>query len=252
MEDLSSVGGWECELQPIDADQAGVQFVALEGINDISLDHEAVSGETTLFVEGAVITDGKLVIPKESKKTLGKIDKRGPAESSKMHKSDASRNLAPSNPIVRTVLAVRVQASDRVTTANLGTLSGDIFGTGKPSSAISMSERFPSCSYGEVRMVPYNGQTPSGVTIRDGVVEVSIGPAVNGVERSTILNTVLGALRSHLGISNLATSFDHVMLCLPPGTAGRWIAYGTSCKQSNELAFLNTLTLVCFLCNQHI
>ena len=135
MEDKSSVARWECELQPTDADQAGFQFVALEGVNDIPLDQEAViSGETTLFAEGAVITDGKLVIPKESKKTWGKIDKRGPAESSKTSKTgEGGRKLVPSNPVVRTVLVVRVQANDGVTTASLATLSGDIFGTGKAS-----------------------------------------------------------------------------------------------------------------------
>ena len=138
MENKSSFARWECELQPFDADQAGLQFVELEGIYDISLDEEAVSGETTLFAEGAVIADAKLVIPKESKKTLGKIDKRGPAASSKTSKT--GRKLAPVSPEVHTVLAVRVQANDVATKASLATLSGSIFGTGKASSAISMSE----------------------------------------------------------------------------------------------------------------
>ena len=252
MANQSSVAHWECELQPTDADQAGVQFVALEGISDIPLDQEAVSGETTLFAEGAVITDGKLVIPKDSKKTLGKIGKRGPAESSKTSKTGAGRQLAPANPVSHTVLAVRVQANDGVTTANLATLSGDIFGTGKASSTSSLSERFPSCSYGEVRMLPYNGQTPSGVTIQNGVVQVQINAVVSGISSSTIHNTVVSALRTYLGISDLATVFDHVMLCLPPGTASGWIAYGTYGRLSQDQTFLvRNLTLGLAFGNQH-
>ncbi len=223
---------WQCELQLADADQAGIQFVHLEGLDDMNLDTEVVSGETTILAEGAVIEDGNLKIPDGGKKTFGKIKKRGPSETSKKDKKKRSkkgRALAPLEPDIRTVLVVRVIASDKSTTASSTTLSADVFGTGKEISAVSMSERFRSCSYGETLMTPYNGRAPSGVIIQDGVREVVIATSVNGISSSVVHNTVVNALKSQLGISNLASEFDHVMLCLPPGTSGGWIAYGTCC-----------------------
>ncbi len=229
MEDRTSMEQWQCELQLADADQAGLQFVYLEGLDDMDLDAEVVSGETTILAAGAVIEDGSLKIPEGGKKTFGKIKKRGPSEKLKKEKKriKKGRALALVQPDVRTVLVVRVRASDTTTTASLATLSGDVFGTGKASTAVSMSERFRSCSYGQMLMTPYNARTPSGVTIQNGVVEVRITTSVNGNDSVPVQNTVLSTLSSQLGISSLATVFDHVMLCLPPGTSGGWIAYGT-------------------------
>ena len=132
---------------------------------------------------------------------------------------------------VRKVLAVRVVAADRMTTADPATLSGDIFGSGKA----TMREQLMACSYGEVQMVPYSGSVASGVNIQDGVVQVQIGINVNWVPSTTIRDAVLSSLAATLGIaqSSLRTTFDHVMLCLPFGTTGpvvtsqAWIAFGT-------------------------
>ena len=196
----------------------------MEGLDGIDLDKEDVtSGLTTLLAEGAVIIDGTLKIPKGSKKSWDKIEKRGPAERNKYHKY--SRLLAPSAPDYRSVLAVRVKASDSATSANLQTLSDDIFGTN--GTAVNLRERFENCSYGETQTLPYNGVTPSGVAIQDGVIEVQISNIVTAQANGGIRTAVLSELSALLNISNLAAEFDHVMLCLPPGTTGSWIAYGT-------------------------
>jgi hypothetical protein len=231
-EDQTSQEEWRCELQSADAEQAGVQFVALEGLENFDFDKEGiVSGLTTLLAEGAMIVDGTLKILKGSEKFWGKIERRGPAEKTKQQKEKKknkdrkqSRLLAPSEPNYRSVLAVRVVATDSTTSADLQTLSDDIFGTN--GSAVNLRERFESCSYGEIQMLPYNGMTPSGISIQDGVVEVEISDAVTGGFNRGIETAVLSELSTHLGISDLAAEFDHVMLCLPPGTSGNWIAYG--------------------------
>lgn len=232
MEDHTSVEEWHCELQPVDAEQSGVLFVTLEGLEDVDLDAEAVSGRTTLFAEGAVIADGKLKIPKGARKQFGKIEKRGPSAASNKGQTQRQeagnfRKLAPIEPDMKRVLAVRVVAPDATTTANLTTLSGDIFGTGMVSTAVNLNERFKSCSHGETLMNPYAGTTRSGVSIQNGVVQVQINTAVAGQTRTTVHNAVTKALSSYLGISDLASTFDHVMVCLPAGTSGGWIAYGT-------------------------
>ena len=230
MDDGNTLHSWECELQPGDADEAGVLFVNLDGLNDTDLDAAAVSGETTLYAEGAVIADGRLSIPKGSKKTLGKIDKRGPADKAKKSKKGTKkgRKLIPTAPVPRKVLVVRVDALDANTTADVPTLAGDIFGIGRDSNYVCLSERLRSCSYGQTQVTPYNGVTRNNVTIQNGVIEMVLDMAVTGSPASKIHNEVLKRLRLWLGIPNLSSVFDHVMLCLPPGTMGTWIAYGTS------------------------
>lgn len=218
---------WECELQSTDASVAGTRFVSLVGLDDLDLDAEAVSGRTTLLVEGATIAGGRLDAPAGARKTFGKIEKRGPSEANKQRKDQQGRKLAPLAVDQRTVLAVRVKAPDSTTTASLDTLRGDIFGIGKDETAVNLSERFESCSYGQMLMNPFSNQSPSGIVVQNGVVEVQITTQVTGQSSDTIQNAVTTALSKLLGIADLSTQFDHVMLCLPPGTTGGWIAYGT-------------------------
>jgi hypothetical protein len=77
-------------------------------------------------------------------------------------------------------------------------------------------------------MNPFVGQTNNGYTVNNGVVEVQISINVNGQSDSTVRNAATTAVSTLLGIPDLSTKFDHVMLCLPPGTTGGWIAYGRS------------------------
>lgn len=239
MEDQSSSGHWECELLAGDVDRTGVQFVTLQGFNETSLNAQVDSGQTTLFAEGAFISNGQLVVPEAGKQTLGTIGKRGPADSSNVGKSikkGAGRKLAPGDVVSRTVLVVRVVAPDGAIGVDVPTLSGDIFGTGKASTAVSMRERFLSCSYNEMQMNPYLGPPPSGALVQNGVVEVQISTPVTGQSSTTIKDLAVSALANYLGIAQnkLPNVFNHVMLCLPYGTTGpnqdnptlNWIAFG--------------------------
>jgi hypothetical protein len=255
MEDRTSEEEWLCELQNADAEQTGFRFVTLEGLDDIDLNVQATSGRTTLLAKGAEIINGALKVPKGSEKSWDMIEKRGPAEKKRQEnenngngnsngngngnngKKPKTRLLAPALPDFRSVLAVRVKAPDSVTTADLKTLSDDIFGA--DGTAVNLSERFNSCSYGETQMIPYAGSTPSGVSIQDGVVEVEITKSVTGKSKDEIRTAVLAELTDYLGISDLNNAdngFDHVMLCLPPGTSGTWIASG---KSSHSFLFSN-------------
>ncbi len=230
LEDQTSEEYWHCELQSSDASETSTRFVVLEGLDDLDLDAEAISGRTTLLIEGAVIADGRLKAPEGAVRKFGKVEKRGPSEANKKRKQEGegkqARQLAPLQTDMKKVLAVRVKAPDSTTTASLETLRGDIFGIGQGETAVTLSERFKSCSYGQVLMTPYSGQTASGFTVENGVVEIEISTLVSEQDSHTIKNAVTQALSSLLGISDLSAQFDHVMLCLPPGTSGGWIAYG--------------------------
>jgi hypothetical protein len=52
------------------------------------------------------------------------------------------------------------------------------------------------------------------------VTTVTISNTVIGTDNGVIRNAVTAALGS-----SFTSQFDHVMLCLPPGTSGSWIAY---------------------------
>ena len=217
-------------------EQTGTLFVDLDGLGDLDLDTAAISGRTTLLVEGGFITDGVLSAPAGSKRQFGQINKRGPAEAKKTGISNRGssgggigvRNLAPVVPDSRIVLAVRIKAADNTTTASLDTLRGDIFGVGRTSTAVNLKERFQSCSYNQTLMNPFIGQANSSYVVDNGLAEVEISINVTGQSDTIVKNAATAALKTLLGIADLSTTFDHVMLCLPPGTTGGWIAYGKS------------------------
>ena len=114
---------------------------------------------------------------------------------------------------------MRVEASDASTTATAGELSDDIFGNGND--LRNLKSQYSACSYNQMNFKKATGQ--AGIV--DGVYTVSLPTTtVNGVDDGTIRNAVTSKLQSDFGTSasNVA---DYVMLCLPPGTNGGWIAY---------------------------
>ena len=205
----------------------------MEGLDDANLDFQAVSGVTTLLVEDAVIADGAINAPKGKAKSFGKAEPRGRKNKKNKDKED-ERRLAPLAVDERLVLAIRVIARDASVTATASQLRADIFNVGD-TDGVNLVERINSCSYGKMKITPFNNAV-GGVSINTGVLEVNINQAVAGADRNAIKNAALAAASSKLGGANLASVFDHVMVCLPPGTATSWIAYGRFCivvSQSN-------------------
>lgn len=210
---------WQCELQDEDAANAGRMFVDLEGIDEEEL-NAIESGSRTLYSEFAVIADGTLKIPKGAAKSIERAAKRGPAEKEKSNKGKGipknGRNLAPVV-TTRRVLAVRIQANDRTTSSSEDIIRDKIFGT--YGDEVNLRERFQSCSYGEMLIEPVETQKISG-----GVFTIRVNTTVNGTGDAVVREATLSALSAALG--DLPSQFDHVMLCIPPGTSGSWIGYG--------------------------
>lgn len=227
MEDHSSIQKWQCELQNADAVNAGRKFVDLEGLDETMLESLG-SGTSTLFSESAVITnDGKLKVPKGASTTIEKAEKRGPAAKGKGKQGKGKapkdkRNLAPQQVDARKVLAVRIIANDSSTTSSVTQIGDEIFGNN--GDVVNLRERFQACSYGELLMEPFSGTLSNGQSIAGGVVEISVNINVNGADDGVVVDSTVAALESVYG--DLPSQFDHVMLCIPPGTAGGWIAYG--------------------------
>jgi hypothetical protein len=250
-DDCNDSPEWRCELQGRDKAASQFAFVTFDGLEDSEL-NEAISGVTTLHVDDAEIANGVLKLPKKAKKEYSKNEapeprKKKPADATE----DYSQTEAAPKPVknddtkggkdkkgarvlvsgTRQVLAVRVIANDRSTTSSLSTMSDKIFGTN--ADTINLVERYDSCSYGQLVMEPYRGTTEKGFNIDDGVVEVVIDMNVEGVNDGGVRDAARAAATEKLG--DLSSQFDHVMFCLPPGTAGGWIAYGKLyCREGNR------------------
>jgi hypothetical protein len=118
------------------------------------------------------------------------------------------------------VLVIRAVASDRSTTASESTLADDIFGTfGDP---VNLKSQYSQCSDGKLQFQPLTTNSKVG---SDGVYTVSLPTTVvSGASDGTIRDAMVSKAVADLGAS-LNSIADYVMLCLPPGTSGGWIAY---------------------------
>jgi hypothetical protein len=123
---------------------------------------------------------------------------------------------------IRNVLAVRLTANNSSPVSILDKIGDKIFGT--DGDEVNLVERFDSCSFGQLVMQPYEGVTNYGESISNGVIEVPINMNVKGVNDNKVFSEAARVAADRLGY--LPSQFDHVMLCLPPGTNGAWLAYG--------------------------
>jgi hypothetical protein len=216
---------WVCELQGEDCVLAGFEVdskttVELVGINSSVLEaNHVISGVTTIYVPGATIMNGRLYILPGSHVVFGELlDENQNNKGGR--KLETTADLA-SGFVSRTVIAVRIIASDAATTSSATEISDNIFGT--DGDRVNLKTRFADCSYGEITIEPFIGISASGVEISNGVVEVNVPNKATDNDRGTIRNAALSALKSLVG--EIYFQFDHIMLCLPPGTkrgGGGW------------------------------
>ena len=166
------------------------------------------SGETTLMQEGAYFDEeeGSLVITD--------------LENVQYEDGPKTRRKLASTTGTKEMLALRVIAPDASTTSTENQISDAWFGThGDP---VNLKSQYEACSYNKLQINPANTRN-----ISNGVRTISIGNNVIGASSTTIQWSVVWTAWNEFG--SLINNFDHVMLCLPPGTtrsqSGSWIAY---------------------------
>jgi hypothetical protein len=207
---------WACQMDSADAASSGIFFATVEGLTEDIVAGELRSGVTTLIAEGAKINGESLIIPAGAKVTIGSTS------------DSSSSNTTSADAMDRTpfgskdVLVIRVLAQDRKVWASTAELADDIFGLGDVDQ-VNMRKQFVACSHGQIRMLPFSGTTPTGMEITNGVTEISIAETVNGKGFKKIENAAVAQATEILG--DLKSQFHYVMLCLPPGTMGSWIAF---------------------------
>jgi hypothetical protein len=118
-------------------------------------------------------------------------------------------------------LVLRAECLDSKTTATEQELADDIFGGN--GDMLNLKSQFSACSDSKLTFVPL---TTNPLVGTDGVYTVKLPKiGVNGVNDGALLAEITNAASTTLGVK-LDSVADHVMVCLPPGTAGTWVSYG--------------------------
>lgn len=173
---------------------------------------EIESGETTLMQDGAYFDkEGSLVI----------------TDSDKVHYNDGNdggvsrkrRRLDPSSGTLN-VIVVRVVALDSSPTLSEDEIRDAWFGTG--GDTMTFKSQYESCTFNKAEVNPVDDSSSiTGTQVINGVTTVNINMRVTGQVKYTVaFEAYKTAWKALKGID-----FDHLVLCLPPGTKGNWIAY---------------------------
>jgi hypothetical protein len=196
---------FKCALHPSDRGAAGRHFVDIEGIDTAQL-LNVTSGETTMEVEGAIIVDGAYTAPAGASVHFGTVETRR-----RLGKSEGQKKI----------LVVRAETAGGNTISRKEDIVDAVFGT--YGNTVSMRSQYLGCSHGKLDILPFEGQTENGYTVTDGIIEVSIDEDYRGQTRYVAEEGLTNAAEELVG--DLSSQFDHVILCLPPGTSGGWVAY---------------------------
>jgi hypothetical protein len=130
-----------------------------------------------------------------------------------------SSNSNSTTLMVKRVLVLRAMALDRTTTASESELAEDIFGS--MNDTLNLQSQYKDCSDGKILFVPATNHSLVG---DDGIYTVNLGQiVVAGEVESKIRDAMIQQATIDLG--PLTKIAHHVMICIPPGTMGGWIAY---------------------------
>ena len=97
----------------------------------------------------------------------------------------------------------------------------EIFGT--DGDQVNLRSQFKACSFDKLDFVPANEKSITGVVVSNGVISIEIPDIILNAERRNIYRAAKWKAASVLG--DLSSQYNHVMFCLPPGTAGDWAAF---------------------------
>ena len=209
---------WSCLLCGEDAEIHGQQFLDVD-FDDAYLESMgALSGKTLMDCpSGAVIKGSRLEISSRATVSFTRIPDHDaedrPENGTRPRKT---RRLASEG--TKSVLVVRIKSSvdGAETTRSVAQLKDDVF-----YDDVCLAKQYKACSHNKLKFVPATGNGVNG-----GVLTVTIDSAVKNQDEAAVRNAAVSAASAHFGIYNLQDEFDHVMMCIPPGTKDGWIAYG--------------------------
>lgn len=205
--------------------------------------HGLVSGRTSIAVPAGteIFSDGSADMKGKAPQILNRrLERRDLDEKSHAIKEhDRLHRQMAVHEGDRTLLAVRVIASDARTTQSKTLLSNSIFGNGVD--PVNLVSQMKACSYGKLNITKAANRSGDAngkkVSISNGVVTVRIPSISTAQGDGTMRNAITKELNEIFGVTHPTQLADHVMYCLPENTMeGIAYAYINSWGQvySNE------------------
>ena len=116
----------------------------------------------------------------------------------------------------KSVLAVRVVASDGATAIDETTLSNSMYGNGVDT--VNMVSQYKACSYGKFNVVKAPNRNGGNATISNGVVTISLPSISIAQGHGTFRNALTRELNQVFGVDHPDKLADYGIYCLPVGT----------------------------------
>jgi hypothetical protein len=208
---------WVCELSKEDTRRVGAQFVdVVESSAVADRVVNATSGKSMMTVSEAFIdTDSpRMYIPEDAHVEVG-------IASTEATRTEKRRHLATTHGTLKT-LVIRVSDKNNVVPdSSVSELKNDIF-----DDAVSLKTQTDACSYGKLKIEPFQGNTPTNVNIQNGIVDVKIDFDITTDDQG-MDQAALKAANQQLGDLN-DPMFGLVMFCFPPGRNFLAFAYPNS------------------------
>ena len=110
------------------------------------------------------------------------------------------------------VLFVRLKAQDAEVSVSREEISGYVFGIGKYAQRVNVRSQYQACSFGKLNLQPAEGPG-----IVDGVLELTVNVNVTRADPFALENHFVRATEDIFG-SELATKYNHIVYCVPPGS----------------------------------
>ena len=171
-----------------------------------------VSGETEITFPGGAFID-------KSDQTISSAGRLGGLVLTKKKNIPTDRRNLAAVTGDKTVLVVRVIATDGSTTANMAQLSDSVFGT--DGDTVNLKLQYSDCSQEQLNIIP---AVRSGIT--NGVITVNVDVSTSQGD-NIMRNAIFSALNTKFGVSHPRQIANHGMYCLPQGTM-KGIAYAVT------------------------
>jgi hypothetical protein len=107
--------------------------------------------------------------------------------------------------------------NNRAPDASVSKLRDDVF-----EDAVCLKSQTEACSYGKLKIQPFQGKTPSNFKVKNGVVDVKMDVSIASLNKNSVEMAATKAARGLLGDLD-DPMFDLILFCLPPGSGG-WLA----------------------------
>ena len=210
---------WVCGLPQEESSRlGGIEYVDI--VDSSWVVANATSGQSTLTVSEAIfdIEALKMYIPKDA---LVEVQ------------TQTRRNLADKTGTLKTLVIRIIDSQGVAPDADANQIRNDVFEDG-----VSLKTQYDKCSYGKLKIEPFNGKTSTDKQVNGGVVDVQVDFDTfdkSIADRDVLQQAAFDAANKQLGDLNNSDEYNLVMFCMPPGT-GDWLAYAFV---NNKFSFYN-------------